>query len=78
MNLIYIKKLSQSNEDTQDNNTFKTFQVTIGNAKCVESFHFQNDDPILKFCQKILNSCCFSSLASAFASIIQFNATNDI
>ena len=33
-------------------NTFKTFQVPIGNAKCVESFKFQNDAPILKYCQK--------------------------
>ena len=32
----------------------------------------------LKYCQKTLNSCCFSSSASAFASINHFNAANDI
>ena len=60
------KKLFQSHDDTQEDNTFKTFQVPIGNAKCVESFKFQNDAPILKFCQKTFNSCCFSNLASDF------------
>ena len=63
------KKPFQSHDDTQDDITFKTFQVPIGNAKCVESFNFQNDAPIIKFCQKTLNIFCFSSLASAFASI---------
>ena len=36
----FYKKHFQSHYDTQDNNTFKTFQVPIGNAKCVESFKF--------------------------------------
>ena len=74
----FYKKLFQSHDDTQDDNTFKTFQVPIGNAKCVESFKFQNDAPILKYCQKTLNSCCLSSLASAFASINHLYAANDI
>ena len=65
----FYKKLFQSHDDTQDDNTFKTFQVPIGNAKGVESFKFQNDAPIIKYCQKTLSSCCFSSLASAFDSI---------
>ena len=30
-----FKKLFQSHDDTQDINTFKRFQVPIGNAKCV-------------------------------------------
>ena len=34
----FYKKLFKSHGDTQDNNTFKNFQVPIGNAKCVESF----------------------------------------
>ena len=48
----FYKKLFQSHNDTQDINTFRFFQVPIGNAKCVESLKFQNDDPILKYCQK--------------------------
>ena len=40
------RKLSPSHDDTQDTNTFKFFQVPIGNSKCVESFKFHNDAPI--------------------------------
>ena len=60
----YYKKRFQSHDNTQDINTLRNFQVPIGNTKLVESFQFQNDAPILKYCQKSLNSCCFSSLAS--------------
>ena len=74
----FYKKLFQSHDDKQDDITFKTFQVPIGNAKCVKSFKFQNDTLILNHCQKTLNSCCFSSLASAFASIKHFKAANYI
>ena len=48
----FYKKLFQIHDDTQHDNTFKKIQVPIGNAKCVESFKFQNDAPILKYCQK--------------------------
>ena len=74
----FYKKRFQSNDDTQDINTFKFFQVTIGNTKCVESFKFQNNAPIINYFQKSLNSCCFSSLSSAFASINHNKAANDI
>ena len=57
------KRLFQIHDDTQDNNTFKNFQVPFGNAKCVELFKFQIDALILKYCQKSLNICCFSILA---------------
>ena len=33
---------------------------------------------MLKYCQKSLNSCCFSSLASDFVSIKQIKATKDV
>ena len=36
----FYKKPFQSHDNTQDNNTFKIFQVPIVNAKCVESFKF--------------------------------------
>ena len=39
---------------------------------------FHKDAPILSYCQKILNSCCFSSLESAFASKKHFKAANSI
>ena len=44
----------------------------------MESFKFQNDAPILNYSKKSLNSCCFSSLAPAFASINHNKAANDI
>ena len=74
----FYKKTFQSHSDTQDTNTFKIFQVPIENENCVESFKFQNDAPMIKYCQKSLNSCCFISLASDFVSIKQIKAVNDI
>ena len=74
----FYKKLFQSHDNEQDTNTFKTFQVPIGNAKVVKSFVFHKDAPILSYCQKTLNSCCFSSLASAFASNKHFKDANAI
>ena len=74
----FYKKLFQSHDNKQDTNTFKTFQVPIGNAKVVKSFVFHKDAPILSYCQKTLNSCCFSSLASAFVSNKQIKAVHAI
>ena len=39
----FYKKTFQSHDNTQDINTFKIFQVPIGNSKCVEIFKFHND-----------------------------------
>ena len=38
----------------------------------------QKDAPIISYCQKTLNSCCFSSLASVFSSIKHFKSKNAI
>ena len=65
----FYKRLFQSDDNTKDKNTYKSFQVPIVNAKCVENFKFHNDTPILNYGQKSLDSCCFSSLESAFVSI---------
>ena len=35
------KKIFQSHDDTQDINTCKSFQVPIGNSKCVEILSFK-------------------------------------
>ena len=74
----FYKKLFQSHDNKQDKDTFKKFQVPIGNTKVLKSFKFQKDAPIIRYCQKTLNSCCFSSLASAFAGIKHFKAENAI
>ena len=39
---------------------------------------FHKDAPILSYCQKTLNSCCFSSLPAAFAIIKHFKYENAI
>ena len=72
------KKPFQIHDDTKDSNTFKRFQVIIGNKKCVEIFKFHNDDPIVKYYQKSFNCCCFSSLAPYFVSTEQIKAANAI
>ena len=48
---FYFKKI-QSHDNKQDKDTFKTFQVPIGNAKVAKSVVFQKDAPILSYCQK--------------------------
>ena len=68
----FYKKIFQSNDNEQETNAFKLFQVPIVNAKVVKSFVFHS------YCQKTLNSCCFSSLASSFASKKHFKDTNTI
>ena len=65
----FYKKIFQIHDNTQDIHTFRFFQVPIVNAKCVESFKFQNYSPIIKYCQNSLNSYFFVSLESAFSSI---------
>ena len=37
---------------------------------------FHSNAPMLKYCQKSLNSCCFDSLVSSFASIKQTKTEN--
>ena len=74
----FYKKLFQSHDNKHDKDTYKTFQVPIRNAKFVKSFMFLKDAPILSYCQKTLNSSCFSSLASAFDSIKHCKAENAI
>ena len=44
----------------------------------MEDLKFRNDAPMLKYRQRLFNSCCFSSLSSAFDIIKQTKAANDI
>ena len=59
----FYVKMFQNHDNEQEIDTFRIFQVPIGNVKVVKSFVFHNDAPILSYRQKSLNSCCFSSLA---------------
>ena len=74
----FYKKLFQNHYNEQETDSFRIFEVPIGNAKVVKSFVFHKDAPTLIFRQKALNSCCFSNLASAFISIKQIKAANAI
>ena len=74
----FYKKLFQSHDNEQDKNTFKTFQVPIGNVKVVKSFVFHKDAPILSYCQNTLNIFCFSIFASTFDSNKHFKAADSI
>ena len=72
------RKIYQRRDKTQDTNTFKMFEVPIGNTKFVEEMEFHSKAPMLKYRQNSLNSCCFVSLAPAFDSDNQTNVSNDI
>ena len=69
----FYRKLFQRHDDTQDKNKFQIFDVPIGNSKCVEKLKFHSNAPMLKYCQKSLNS-----LVSDFAIIEQTKAANYI
>ena len=49
----FYKKTFQSHANTQDTNTFKIFQIPIGNLKCVESLSFK----MMPQCSSIVTSC---------------------
>ena len=74
----FNRKFFQRHEDKQDTNTFQIFQAPIVNSKCAKKNKFHSDASMLKYRQKSLNSCFFSSLASAFASIEKTKDNNDI
>ena len=74
----FLIETFQSHDETKDTHTFKIFQFSIGNSKCMVIIKFCNDAPMLNYCQKFLNSCCFSSLASYLTTIEQTNAVNAI
>ena len=59
----FYKKLFQSHDNKQDEDTFKTFQVPIGNAKVVKSFKFQKDAPILSYLKKNVEYMLFQQFS---------------
>ena len=49
-----------------DTKIYQIFEVPIGNAKITKKLQFHPAAPVIKYHQKTYNSCCLSSLASAF------------
>ena len=45
---------------------YQIFGVPIGNAKITRKLQFHPAAPVVKYHQNTSNSCCLSSLASAF------------
>ena len=44
----------------------------------MEIFQFHSDAPMLKYCRKLFNGCCFGTLASTFDIIKKTKASNYI
>ena len=52
-----------------DTKIFQIFGVPIDNAKTKRKLKFHLAAPVMKYLQKTFNSCCWSSLESAFHCI---------
>ena len=65
----YYKKLCQTKFRGDNTKTYQIFGVPIGNAKMTLKVQFHPELPLIKYHQKSSNSCCLSSLASAFHCI---------
>ena len=65
----FYRKLYQTKFRGDDTKTFQIFGVPIGYAKITGKLQFHPAAPVIKYHQKIPNSCCLSSLASAFHCI---------
>ena len=65
MNQISIKSVYNyfRGDDTK---TYQIFGIPIGNTKTTRKVQFHPAEPVIKYHQKSSNSCCLSSLASAF------------
>ena len=62
----FYRKLFQIHDSTQDTKSFKIFLVPIVNSKCVEIFKFHSVAPMLKYCHKSLNICCFKVILELY------------
>ena len=65
----FYRKLYQTKFRADDTKIFQIFGGPIGNAKITRKVQFRLAAPVMKYHQKISNSCCLSSLASAFHCI---------
>ena len=60
----FYRKIYQTKFRGDDTKTFQIFVVPIGNAKMTRKVQFHPAGPLIKYHQKISNSCCIRSLAS--------------
>ena len=62
--LYLYRKMYQTKVRDDDTKTFQIFRVPIGNAKITRKVKFHPAASVIKYHQKISNSCCLSSLSS--------------
>ena len=67
--LDFYIELYQTKFRGDETKTFQMFWLPIGNAKITRKVQFHLAAPVMKYHQKTSNSCCMSSLASAFHCI---------
>ena len=60
------------------NKTYQLFAVPIVNAKIIDEIQFHPEEPVIKYHQRLSNSCCLSSLSPAFNSIIDNKAVTSL
>ena len=63
------RDLYQTKFRRDDTKIFQIFAVQMGNAKIAIKVKIHLAAPVMKYLQKISNSCCLSSLALAFHCI---------
>ena len=69
VNQISIKKLYQTKFKGDKTQNYQIFGVPIGNAKMTRKVQFHTEAPLIQYHQNSYNSCCLSSLGSAFHCI---------
>ena len=70
----FYKKLNQTNTRDDDTKTYKLFVVPIGKAKITDEIKFHPEEPVIKYHQRLSNSCCLGRLTSAFQSTGDYRA----
>ena len=70
------RKLYQTKFRVDTTHDHQKFGVPIGNEKMTKKVQFLTEAPLIKYHQKSSNSCCLSSLASAFHFICDIRAVN--
>ena len=65
----FKEKLYETKFRGDTTHDYQKFGVPIGNAKMNKKVMFRTEAPLIKYHQKISNSCCLSSLVSAFQCI---------
>ena len=75
--LYFYRKIYQTKFRGDDTKTFQIFGVPIRNAQITRKVQLHPAAPVIKYHQKTYNSCCLSSLPSAYHCINDNRAVPD-